>query len=129
MPDPLSHHPAMLIIKPDSMPRFWWLVPWAYARTLHRNCVALKALCDRQDDLLRGAYKPRARWKIVPHIHEGVTRYYFQDTESDIYGYADAIPLRGKCFLYDGPSKSFVSETDPAKAIDYCDTLNGGKNL
>lgn len=53
MPDPLSHHPAMLIIKPDTMPRFWWLVPWAYARQLHRNCVALKALCDRLDDTVR----------------------------------------------------------------------------
>ena len=52
MPDPLSHHPAMLIIKPDSMPRFWWLVPWAYARTLHRAANALRALSDKQDDTI-----------------------------------------------------------------------------
>jgi hypothetical protein len=40
----------MLIIKPDSMPRFWWLVPWAYARQLHRTANALRALSDRLDD-------------------------------------------------------------------------------
>ncbi len=40
----------MTIIRPDSMPRFWWLVPWAYARQLHRNANALRALADRLDD-------------------------------------------------------------------------------
>jgi len=41
----------MHIIKPDSMPRFWWLVPWAYARTLHMSANALKAYADRLEDL------------------------------------------------------------------------------
>ena len=52
MPDP-SHRPyaPMTIIKPDSMPRGWWLVPWAYARTLHRAANALRGLCDRLDDV------------------------------------------------------------------------------
>jgi hypothetical protein len=40
----------MTIIRPDSMPRFWWLVPWAYARQLHRNANALRALADRLDE-------------------------------------------------------------------------------
>ena len=40
----------MHIIRPDSMPRFWWLVPWAYARQLHRTANALRALSDRLDD-------------------------------------------------------------------------------
>jgi hypothetical protein len=40
----------MLIVKPDSMPRFWWLVPWAYTRQLHRNANALRALADRLDE-------------------------------------------------------------------------------
>jgi hypothetical protein len=40
----------MTIIRPDSMPRFWWLVPWAYARQLHRTANALRALSDRLDD-------------------------------------------------------------------------------
>ena len=43
----------MTIIRPHSMPRGWWLCPWAYARQLHRNCTALKALCDRLDDTVR----------------------------------------------------------------------------
>ncbi len=53
MPDP-SHRPydPMTIIRPDSMPRLWWLVPWAYARQLHRNANALRALSDRQDEAL-----------------------------------------------------------------------------
>lgn len=43
----------MTIIRPDSMPRFWWLVPWSYARQLHRTANALRALSDRLDDSLR----------------------------------------------------------------------------
>ena len=53
MPDP-SHRPfpAMTIIRPNSMPRFWWLCPWAYAKTLHMSANALKAYADRLDDIL-----------------------------------------------------------------------------
>jgi hypothetical protein len=49
MPNPLAHHPYMLIIRPDSLPRLWWLFPWSVARQLHKNAVALKALADRLD--------------------------------------------------------------------------------
>lgn len=48
MPDPLSHHPAMLIIKPDSLPRLWWLFPWSVCRQLHKNAVALRELADKE---------------------------------------------------------------------------------
>jgi len=53
MPDP-SHRPykPMTIIRPNSKPPFWWLVPWAYARTLHMSANALKAYADRQDQAL-----------------------------------------------------------------------------
>jgi hypothetical protein len=36
----------MTIIRPDSLPRLWWLFPWSIARQLHKNAVALKALSD-----------------------------------------------------------------------------------
>jgi len=39
-------------IRPNKMPAFWWLVPWAYARTLHMSANALKAYADRQDQSL-----------------------------------------------------------------------------
>jgi len=39
-------------IRPNKMPTFWWLVPWAYARTLHMSANALKAYADRLDDIL-----------------------------------------------------------------------------
>ena len=39
----------MLIVKPDSLPRLWWLFPWSIARQLHKNAVALKAYGDRAD--------------------------------------------------------------------------------
>ena len=42
----------MTIIRPNSKPAFWWLVPWAYARTLHTTANALKAYADRLDDIL-----------------------------------------------------------------------------
>lgn len=50
MPDP-SHRPykPMTIIRPDSLPRLWWLFPWSIARQLHKNAVALKAFSDRLD--------------------------------------------------------------------------------
>ena len=52
MPDP-SHrlYNPMHIIRPDSLPRFWWLYPWTYARLMHRNAVALRELGDRMDDI------------------------------------------------------------------------------
>ena len=125
MPDPLSHHPAMLIVKPNSMPRLCWLFPWSYARQLYRNCNALKALSDKQDDLLRGKYTTRPRWELMPHsVAEGQTVYYFNDTDSELDRAKETSVLRGKSFLYDGPSKSFVCETDPAKAIERVTELN-----
>jgi hypothetical protein len=39
----------MTIIRPDSLPRLWWLFPWSIARQLHKNAVALKAYGDRLD--------------------------------------------------------------------------------
>jgi hypothetical protein len=53
MPDPLAHSPDMITtIRPNKMPAFWWLVPWAYARTLHMSANAVKAYADRLDDIL-----------------------------------------------------------------------------
>ena len=52
MPDPLAHSPDMITIRPNKMPAFWWVVPWAYARTMHMSANALKAYADRLDDLL-----------------------------------------------------------------------------
>jgi len=53
MPDPLAHSPDMITtIRPNKMPTLWWLVPWAYARTLHTSANALKAYADRLDDIL-----------------------------------------------------------------------------
>jgi hypothetical protein len=115
----------MLIVRPNSMPRFWWLYPWSYAKQLHRNANALKALCDRQDDLLRGKYTTRPRWELMPHVvSEGKTVYYFNDTDSHYYRAKTDVPYRGKCLLYDGPSKSYVYEEDPAEAITRVTELN-----
>jgi len=41
----------MITIRPNKMPTFWWLVPWAYARTLHMSANAVKAYADRLEDL------------------------------------------------------------------------------
>jgi predicted transcriptional regulator len=42
----------MITIRPRTMPRFWWLCPWAYARVLHTSANAVKAYADRLDDIL-----------------------------------------------------------------------------
>ena len=53
MPNPLAHSPDMITtIRPNKMPAFWWVCPWAYARTLHMSANALKAYADRLDDIL-----------------------------------------------------------------------------
>jgi hypothetical protein len=39
----------MHIINHDSMPRFWWLVPWSYARMLKTALSAMKAYADQAD--------------------------------------------------------------------------------
>ena len=52
MPDPLAHSPDMITtIRPNKMPRLWWLFPWSYARTLHMSANAVKAYADRLEDL------------------------------------------------------------------------------
>jgi hypothetical protein len=38
----------MTIIRPDSLPRLWWLFPWSIARTLHKTAVAIRQLSDNQ---------------------------------------------------------------------------------
>ena len=42
----------MNIIRPNSLPRLWWLFPWSYARMLHMSANAVKAFADRLDDIL-----------------------------------------------------------------------------
>ena len=49
MPAPLSHAPDMITIRPRTMPRFWWLCPWAYAKYLHSAATALKDYADQAD--------------------------------------------------------------------------------
>jgi hypothetical protein len=114
----------MLIIKPDSLPRLWWLNPWTVCRQLHKNANALKALADRQDDLLRGAYTTRPRWQIVQNESEKGVEYFFHDTDPDLTSGKARLHFHGKAFLYDGPIKYFAFETDPAKAIERVTDLN-----
>ena len=53
MPDPLAHSTDMITtIRPNKMPRLWWLFPWSYARVLHMSANALKAYADRLEDML-----------------------------------------------------------------------------
>ena len=53
MPNPLAHSPDMITtIRPNKMPAFWWVCPWAYARTLHMSANAVKAYADRLEDML-----------------------------------------------------------------------------
>ena len=50
MPDPLAHSPDMITtIRPNKRPAFWWVFPWAYARTLHMSANAVKAYADKAD--------------------------------------------------------------------------------
>ena len=52
----------MLIIRPDSLPRFWWLFPWSVCRQLHKNAVALRELSDRQAAEVTALTSSRLHW-------------------------------------------------------------------
>jgi len=118
MPDPLSHHPAMLIIKPDSMPPLWWLFPWSYARQLYRNGQALKALCDRQDDLLKVKTGNRQRWSIwISGLPGPDRKYMFKDNDVNGNTVGDYLHCVGS---------SWTIMKDPEDAIIFCDRLNKG---
>ena len=52
MPNPLAHSPDMITIRPNKMPRLWWLFPWSYARTLHISANALKSYADKSDRII-----------------------------------------------------------------------------
>jgi hypothetical protein len=56
----------MTIIRPDSLPRLWWLFPWSIARQLHRNATALKALTDKLDAEVTSLKSSRLHW-IAKH--------------------------------------------------------------
>lgn len=125
MPDPLSHHPAMLIVKPNSMPRFWWLYPWSYAKQLHRNCVALKALCDRQDDLLKDKAKSRPRWSIwISGLPGPDRKYLFVDNDKQKETSPKGISY-GTAMHFHGDAWTIMK--DPEDAIVFCDRLNRGE--
>jgi hypothetical protein len=61
MPDPLAHHPSMLVIKGTSLPRFWWLMPWTTARSLAETVAALKTYADRADAALKASELARVQ--------------------------------------------------------------------
>ena len=42
----------MNVIRPNMMPRLWWLNPWATALYLHDAATAMKAYADRADLLI-----------------------------------------------------------------------------
>lgn len=115
----------MLIIKPDSMPRGWWLCPWAYAKQLHRNCVALKALCDRQDDLLKDKAKSRPRWSIwISGLPGPDRKYLFVDNDKQETTSPKGITY-GTAIHFHGDTWTIMK--DPEDAIVFCDRLNRGE--
>ena len=108
----------MLIVRPNSMPPLWWLFPWSYAKQLHRNANALKALCDRQDDLLRGKYTTRPRWSIwISGVAGPDRKYLFKDNDASGKNVGDLLHCVGS---------SWTIMKDPEDAIIFCDRLNSG---
>jgi hypothetical protein len=108
----------MLIVRPNSMPRFWWLFPWSYARQFHRNCNALKALSDKQDYLLRSQTSTRPRWSIwISGVAGPDRKYLFKDNDARGKNVGDLLHCVGS---------SWTIMKDPEDAIIFCDRLNSG---
>ena len=117
----------MLIVRPDSLPRFWWLYPWTVCRQLHKNAVALRLLCDRQDAVIQGKTKHSPRYSVFISGKEGAERrYYFRDHATNAKEWmrrGDGFCF-GEAFYYDGASKGFTSYSNPDDAIRFCEYLN-----
>ena len=115
----------MLIVKPNSMPRLWWLFPWSYARQLHRNCNALKALSDKQDDLLRSQTSTRQRWSIwISGVAGPDRKYLFKDNDGTVKIPDTGITV-GTAVHFHGNAWTIMK--DPEDAIIFCDRLNSGE--
>ena len=115
----------MLIVKPDSLPRFWWLYPWTVCRQLHKNAVALRSLCDRQDAVLTGKQLQRGRYRIKGFDDKdaGCVTYFFIDGDARHPRYVEGVEVGHFCH-YNAKDKSFSFTTDPAQAIRFCEHLN-----
>jgi hypothetical protein len=112
----------MLIVKPDSLPRFWWLFPWTVCRQLHKNAVALRELADRQDDLLKDKAGPRPRWSIwISGVAGPDRKYLFVDNDGKCENGLKGIKYGTPVHFYDG---GFTSFKDAEAAIVFCDRLN-----
>lgn len=115
----------MTIIRPNTKPALWWLFPWSYARTLHRAANALRALCDRQDDLLRGRTKTRPRWSIwISGVSGPDRKYFFVDNDGLCEKDTPSIKYGTPVHFYDG---AFTSMSNAEDAIVFCDRLNKGE--
>jgi hypothetical protein len=115
----------MLIVRPNSMPAFWWLFPWSYARQLHRNCNALKALSDKQDDLLRSQSSTRPRWSIwISGLPGPERKYLFVDNDKQKETSPKGITY-GTAVHFHGDAWTIMK--DPEDAIVFCDRLNRGE--
>ena len=112
----------MNIIRPDSMPRFWWLVPWATCRYLHKALVAVNALADRQDAVIRDIKPKRPRWSIwISGVPGPDRKYLFVDNDGNCEKHIKGIHYGTPVHFYDG---AFTSFKDPEAAIVFCDDLN-----
>jgi hypothetical protein len=106
----------MLIIKPDSMPPLWWLFPWSYARQLYRNGQALKALADKQDDLLKSKASTRQRWSIwISGLAGPDRKYLFKDNDAKGDNVGDLLHCVGS---------SWTTMKNAEDAIVFCNYLN-----
>jgi hypothetical protein len=115
----------MLIVRPDSLPRFWWLFPWTVCRQLHKNAVALRSLCDRQDAVIKDKASPRPRWSIwISGLPGPDRKYLFVDNDGECEKRTKGIYYGTSVHFYDN---AFTSFKDPEAAIVFCDRLNKGE--
>jgi hypothetical protein len=115
----------MTIIRPHTKPPLWWLFPWSYARTLHMAANALKALCDRQDDLLKDKVSTRPRWSIwISGVSGPDRKYLFVDNDKQKKTSPKGITY-GTAVHFHGDAWTIMK--DPEDAIVFCDRLNKGE--
>lgn len=96
MPDPTAHADDMkspAFIKPNEMPAFWWINPWAYALNLKRALHAVDLLSQTTEDAYQAAKHVIKQKEELAGYHQNERNAFLRKVE---------VTLKPECpYLYE----------------------------
>jgi hypothetical protein len=142
MPDPTAHADDMkspAFIKPNEMPAFWWLNPWAYARNLKQALHAVDLLTETTEDAYQAAKVVIKQKEELAGYHQSERNAFLRKVElalkpacphlyEDTIGYvhwaADEIKaLRASLSVITEDRDAYIEKLQAERDV-YCDTVH-----